>query len=143
MELREDAVSAPSPTPATMIVRGVIPISCTATDISEQGATIRVASVFGIRTARKCIDQYFGVESSRLLFSVRSATLVEPQSNILCNLPRNSIWPLVGKPCVSVSRCHLAATLGRSTSLAFDLKWHCTAHFLAKIFNDVGLVLRF
>ena len=48
MELREDAVSAPSPTPATMIVRGVIPISCTATDISEQGATIRVAHVFGI-----------------------------------------------------------------------------------------------
>ena len=48
MELREDAVSAPSPEPATMIVRGVIPISCTATDISEQGATLRVASVFGV-----------------------------------------------------------------------------------------------
>jgi|GEM_PF-3581159 len=48
MELREDAISAPSPAPATMIVRGVIPISCTATDISEQGATLRVASVFGI-----------------------------------------------------------------------------------------------
>ena len=48
MELREDAVSVPSPAPATVIVRGVIPISCTATDISEQGATLRVASVFGV-----------------------------------------------------------------------------------------------
>jgi len=48
MELREDVVSVPSPAPATVIVRGVIPISCTATDISEQGATLRVASVFGV-----------------------------------------------------------------------------------------------
>ena len=40
----------------------------------------------------KCIDQYFGVESSRRLFSGRSATL-EPQPNILCNLPRDCIWP--------------------------------------------------
>ena len=48
MELREDVVSVPSPAPATIIVRGVIPISCTATDISEQGATLRVASVFGV-----------------------------------------------------------------------------------------------
>ena len=48
MELREDVANVPSPVPATMIVRGVIPISCTATDISEQGATLRVASVFGV-----------------------------------------------------------------------------------------------
>jgi hypothetical protein len=48
MELREDVANVPSPAPATIIVRGVIPISCTATDISEQGATLRVASVFGV-----------------------------------------------------------------------------------------------
>ena len=48
MELREDVANVPSPVPATMIVRGVIPISCTASDISEQGATLSVASVFGV-----------------------------------------------------------------------------------------------
>ena len=48
MELREDVANVPSPVPATMIVRGGIPISCTASDISEQGATLSVASVFGV-----------------------------------------------------------------------------------------------
>ena len=48
MEPREDVANVPSPVPATMIVRGVIPISCTASDISEQGATLSVASVFGV-----------------------------------------------------------------------------------------------
>jgi hypothetical protein len=48
MELREDVVNVPTPTPATMIVRGVTSISCTATEISKEGAALRVASVFGI-----------------------------------------------------------------------------------------------
>jgi hypothetical protein len=48
MELREDVANVPSPVPATMIVRGGIPISCTASDILEQGATLSVASVFAM-----------------------------------------------------------------------------------------------
>ncbi len=48
MELREHVTDVAPQSPATIIVPGQLKISCKVTDISEQDATLRVASVFGI-----------------------------------------------------------------------------------------------
>lgn len=48
MEVREHAVEIPSQSSAWVIVPGFPPISCTATEISEQAATLKVVSVLGI-----------------------------------------------------------------------------------------------
>ena len=51
MEFREDVLGAPIQSIVRMIVPGFPPFSCLATEISEQGATLRVRSVLGIPQA--------------------------------------------------------------------------------------------
>jgi hypothetical protein len=48
MEFREHVVDVPTRSTARIIIAGMRPIDCTATEISEQGATLKVVSVLGI-----------------------------------------------------------------------------------------------